>query len=293
MRRTSRAGLRPGAKIAVPAISTSAPSPPTISAVSRLTPPSTWTSPPQGLSASRRRAAGTFASATSRMNDWPPKPGSTVITITMSRRCRYGSSAVIGVPGRIARPAARPAARMRRRIGSIGSSTSTWTVIESQPAARKSSSQRPGSAIIRCASNGVRVTGRSDAIVPHPKVRFGTNRASITSRWIRSAPALTARRTSRARFARSEFRMLAAMRARPSPISGSPADAGGGPARGGPRRGRPGPGSRSARRAGRPPTPRPGARGDGRRSAPAARPPARRPAGRRRRRPPGPGSGGR
>ena len=44
----------------------------------------------------------------------------------------------------------------------------------------------------------------------------------MTSRWIRSAPALTARRTSRARFARSLLRTLAAMMARPSPISARP-----------------------------------------------------------------------
>ena len=66
------------------------------------------------------------------------------MTITMSSRSRYGSRADIGVPGCSARPAARPAARIRRRTGSIGSSTSTWKVIESQPASRKSSSLAAG-----------------------------------------------------------------------------------------------------------------------------------------------------
>ena len=100
----------------------------------------------------RRRAAS--SAATSFMNDWPPKPGSTVITSTMSRSSRYGSRADSGVAGLTASPAARPAARMRRSVGSIASSISTWNVIESQPASRYSSRKRPGSSTIRCASNG-------------------------------------------------------------------------------------------------------------------------------------------
>ena len=48
------------------------------------------------------------------MNDWPPNPGSTVITRTMSSSFRYGSSADSGVFGLTARPAARPAARIAR-----------------------------------------------------------------------------------------------------------------------------------------------------------------------------------
>ena len=79
------------------------------------------------------------------MNDWPPKPGSTVMTSTMSSSSRYGSSADSGVAGLTASPAARPAARMRRRVGAISSSISTWNVIESQPASRYSSRKRPGS----------------------------------------------------------------------------------------------------------------------------------------------------
>ena len=47
----------------------------------------------------------------SRMNDWPPKPGSTVITRTMSSRCRYGSradSGVLGLDRETGGPAGRP-----------------------------------------------------------------------------------------------------------------------------------------------------------------------------------------
>ena len=73
------------------------------------------------------------------MNDWPPKPGSTVMTITMSMRSWYGSRAARGVAGRRASPAARPFALIARSVGAIGSSISTWIVIESQPASRYSS----------------------------------------------------------------------------------------------------------------------------------------------------------
>lgn len=72
------------------------------------------------------------------MNAWPPNPGSTVMIMMMSSRRAYGATAAIGVAGRTARPAARPPARIARRTGSMGSSTSTWKVIESQPASRNS-----------------------------------------------------------------------------------------------------------------------------------------------------------
>ena len=159
------------------------------------------------------RAGPSFAAATSAMNDWPPNPGSTVITRTMSSRSRYASSAASGVAGLTDSPADRPAARMRSRAGRIcGASTSTWNVIESQPASRNSSVQRPGSAIIRWASNGSAVTARTASMVFQPNVRFGTKWPSITSRWIRSAPASSARRISSPSAARFESRMLAAIR---------------------------------------------------------------------------------
>ncbi len=73
---------------------------------------------------------------------------------------------------------------------------------------------RPGLAIIRWASNGIRVRFRRALIVLAPKVRFGTKWPSITSRWIRSAPSRSARFTAWARLPRSASRMLAATRAR-------------------------------------------------------------------------------
>ena len=83
-----------------------------------------------------------------------------------------------------------------------------------------------GSLIIRCASNGSAVTRRSASTVLGPNVRFGTKWPSMTSRWIRSAPARSMRRTARARLARSASRMLAATRARPARHGYAPAPAG-------------------------------------------------------------------
>src|SRR5436309_4221955 len=79
--------------------------------------------------------------------------------------------------------------------------------------------KRPGLEIMRWASNGRRVRGRSAWIVRGPNVRFGTKWPSMTSRWIRSAPAFSTRRTALTRFDRSASRMLAATRARPAAIS--------------------------------------------------------------------------
>ena len=87
-----------------------------------------------------RAPRGACRGATSFMNVWPPKPGSTVMTRTMSSSSRYGSSAASGVPGLTARPAARPASRIRAQgRRDLRSSISTWNVIESQPASRYSS----------------------------------------------------------------------------------------------------------------------------------------------------------
>jgi hypothetical protein len=57
------------------------------------------------------------------------------MTMTMSMRSAYGASSESGVAGLIARPARMPALRILSSVGSIGSSTSTWKLIELQPAA--------------------------------------------------------------------------------------------------------------------------------------------------------------
>src|SRR5439155_15926632 len=71
---------------------------------------------------------------------------------------------------------------------------------------------------MRWASKGSWVRLRSALIVFGPNVRFGTKWPSMTSRWIRSAPAFSTRRTALTRFDRSASRMLAATRARPAAI---------------------------------------------------------------------------
>ena len=113
MSRISRPMSWPLMNSAEPTTRMSTPSPPTNSAVSRLIPPSTWTSPPWALWRRSSRAASSLSRATSFMNDWPPNPGSTVMTSTMSSSSAYGSSADSGVAGLTASPAARPASRMR------------------------------------------------------------------------------------------------------------------------------------------------------------------------------------
>ena len=118
MSRTSRAMSRPLSHSADPTTRMSTPRPPTSSAVSRLTPPSTCTSPPWSLWERYSRASSSLAFATSAMNAWPPNPGSTVMTITMSSSWRYGSSAVSGVFGLTHKPggATGRADRAERRL---------------------------------------------------------------------------------------------------------------------------------------------------------------------------------
>jgi hypothetical protein len=102
----------------------------------------------------------------------------------MSSIVRYGSSAVRGVFGLTARPAARPLAWIFSSVGAICfAATSTWNVTESQPASRNSSMNFSGSLIIRWASSGSFVRFRIPAIIFGPNVRFGTKWPSITSMW--------------------------------------------------------------------------------------------------------------
>src|SRR3569623_240376 len=57
------------------------------------------------------RIRAIFSSCESR-NDWPPKPGLTVITSTRSRRSSTYSIALSGVAGHRLRPAFLPSARV-------------------------------------------------------------------------------------------------------------------------------------------------------------------------------------
>jgi len=102
--------------------------------VSSLTPPSTWSHTAASRPPTRARARRSFGSTRSR-NGWPPKPGSTVISSSMStsgRRPAYGSTAV---PGLTARPARAPAALMARRVRTGACTASAWIVTFLAPAA--------------------------------------------------------------------------------------------------------------------------------------------------------------
>ena len=111
---------RPLVNSADPTTRTSTPSAPTTSAVSRLTPPSTWTSPPYGLVVEQVAGrAGASRWRTSCMNAWPPNPGSTVMTITMSSSSRYGSSATSGVAGLDRQPGRPPGGADRSSVGAM------------------------------------------------------------------------------------------------------------------------------------------------------------------------------
>src|SRR5258706_3538780 len=69
---------------------------------------------------------------------------------------------------------------------------SQWMRKESEPASTNSSRKKSGSEIIRCVSSGRRVTRRSDWMIGAPNEMLGTKCPSITSTWMRSAPACSA-----------------------------------------------------------------------------------------------------
>src|SRR5882757_4609786 len=66
---------------------------------------------------------------------------------------------------------------------------------------------RSGFEIIRWVSSGRRVTGRSEYTIGAPIERLGTKCPSITSTWIRSAPARSASATCSPRRAKSAARI--------------------------------------------------------------------------------------
>ena len=141
------------------------------------------------------------------MNDWPPNPGLTVITSTRSRPGRTSSSITAGVAGLIATPAFSPSPLMRWIVRSRWIAPSTWTISEDDPASAKASRKASGSWIIRWVSSGSLVAGRSHFTSTGPNVMLGTNRPSITSTWIRSAPAASTSLTCSASRDRSAERM--------------------------------------------------------------------------------------
>src|SRR5215471_3846027 len=84
---------------------------------------------------------------------------------------------------------------------------SQWTRNASEPASVNSSRNTSGSEIIRWISNGKRVTRRSDWTIGAPIEMLGTKCPSITSTWIRSAPARSASATCSPKRAKSAARI--------------------------------------------------------------------------------------
>ena len=148
----------------------STPSPPTSSAVSRLTPPSTWTSPPWSLCDRYSRAGEELRLRDVGHERLAAEPGldrhdhDDVEELAVrlergQRRLRLDAQ-----PGGAAR-----GADLRERRLDLPRSISTWIVTESQPASRNSSMYRPGLLIIRWASNGSSVRCRRALIVFAPE----------------------------------------------------------------------------------------------------------------------------
>src|SRR5215475_2914980 len=129
------------------------------------------------------------------------------MTSTWSSSCRISSSTVGGVAGLMATPTRFRDALMRRTVRERSLLPSQWTRNESVPAATNSSMKKSGFKIIRCASSGRRVALRSELTTGAPMERLGTKCPSITSTWIRSAPARSASATCSPKRAKSAARI--------------------------------------------------------------------------------------
>ena len=132
----------------------------------------------------------------SAMKDCPPKPGSTVITSTISTSSRYWNTASAGVLGLTLIEGRQPSSLIFFMVSKGSDSDSTWNVIMSAPAFAKSSAYLRGSEIIRCTSAIKSVFFFSDLSTGAPIVIFGTKCPSMTSTCIHSAPASLRRFTS-------------------------------------------------------------------------------------------------
>ena len=175
-------------------------------AVSAFTPPSTSRSHAIPRSVMAPRTCRIFGN-TESMNLCPENPGLTDMTRTRSSSSMMSSSTGAGVAGFRATPACLPL--------SLTDCTTLWrwgvfswcTMITSAPASMNTSTYRSGSSIIRWASRGRSVRESMASTMKGPMEMFGTNRPSMTSIWIRSAPARSTARTSSARRVKSADRM--------------------------------------------------------------------------------------
>src|SRR5262249_47020899 len=117
------------------------------------------------------------------------------------------SSTAAGVAGLMATLARLPNTLMRCTVRCGWLLPSQWTRNASEPASVNASRNTSGSEIIRWISNGKRVTRRSDAMIGAPSAMFGTKWPSMTSMWMRSAPACSASPTCLPKWAKSAARM--------------------------------------------------------------------------------------
>src|SRR5947208_8659126 len=156
------------------------------------------------------------------MNFWPPKPGFTDITRTRSRSS-FTHSSVAGVvagfsaaPAFTGRPRLPASSRIEVSVRCKCGQASTCTVSRSAPRAANSARYFSGSTIIRCRSSGSRVRLRMASRIGKPIEMFGTNRPSMTSMWIWSAPAASTLAISSARIPKSADRIEGAILIMPS-----------------------------------------------------------------------------
>jgi len=178
-----------------PATRTVAPASTQAFPVNSLTPPSTDISRSRPFSAAQSLTYDILGMH-SEMNDCPPNPGCTVITRTMSTSGRYSSSSWTGVSGLTDIPALMPRDLISWMAPRMSPTASQWTVTRSHPASAKSLTYLIGSCIIRWASNGMSECFLMALMTGAPKVMFGTNMPSMTSRWAQSAPAESILRSS-------------------------------------------------------------------------------------------------
>src|SRR5687768_4101281 len=205
------AAVSDAVKTALPATNVSAPARQHRVIVSRVTPPSTSSAADDPTALRSCRARAIFSTDPS-MNFWPPKPGFTDITSSRSMSRATSRSDSTGVDGLIATPARQPSSRIRCNCRCRCGAASWWIVNTFAPAPTNDSKYFSGSTTIRCTSSGSFVSRRSVSITFAPNVRFGTNRPSMTSTCIQSAPPSSQRATSSASRPKSALSTDGAMR---------------------------------------------------------------------------------
>lgn len=197
-------GSVPGLKTDDPATIMLAPALAAASTVLGPRPPSTWMSS-AGCSVLISSTLGIMLG----IKDWPPKPGSTVMTSTMSTRATMGATAPAGVPGFSATPTFMPAARMALQSSAAAPSASPaasmWKVYWLPPASLMGSIHCSGLETIMWQSKktSAGMLLRRLAMTGGPQEMFGQKLPSMMSKWMESAPASITLRASSPRLARS------------------------------------------------------------------------------------------